>query len=88
MQMTERDEAMLAWLSLVRIADMSALRFALAGLAGASEPVSERRVRQWVARLVEMGLLERERISLRGGIRSCGSLGGGAGRSGRSCSGR
>ncbi len=64
--MTERDEAMLAWLSVVRIADMGALRFALAGLAGASEPVSERRVRQWVARLVEMGLLERERISLRG----------------------
>ncbi len=66
MQMTERDEAMLAWLSVVRIADMSAVRFALAGLAGASEPVSERRVRQWVARLVEIGLLERERISLRG----------------------
>lgn len=65
-QMTERDEAMLSWLSVVRIADTSALRFALAGLAGASEPVSERRVRQWVARLIEMGLLERERISMKG----------------------
>jgi hypothetical protein len=64
--MTDRDEAMLDWLSVVRMADMSALRFALAGLSGASEPVSERRVRQWVARLVEMGLLERERISLKG----------------------
>ncbi|MHC5797314.1 hypothetical protein ACVXZ4_14265 [Lacisediminihabitans sp. FW035] len=63
--MTERDEAMLDWLSVVRIADMSALRFALAGLAGSSAPVSERRVRQWVARLIEMGLLERERISLK-----------------------
>ncbi len=66
MQMTERDEAMLTWLSVVRIADMSALRFALAGLAGSSVPVSERRVRQWVARLIEIGLLERERISLKG----------------------
>jgi hypothetical protein len=64
--MTDRDEAMLSWLSVVRIADMSALRFALAGLAGSARPVSDRRVRQWVARLIEMGLLERERISLRG----------------------
>ncbi|MES2094556.1 MAG: hypothetical protein V4531_12200 [Actinomycetota bacterium] len=64
--MTERDGAMLAWLSVVRIADMSALRFALAGQAGASAPVSERRVRQWVARLIDMGLLERERVSLKG----------------------
>lgn len=68
MQLTERDEAMLEWLSVVRLADMSALRWALAGLAGSTEgPVSLRKAQQWTARLAEVGLVDRARPTFRDG---------------------
>ena len=50
-QVTDRDEAMLAWLNVVRMADLEAVKFALAGLAGAGEPVGKRRANQLVARM-------------------------------------
>lgn len=67
MQMTERDERMLDWLSVVRLADMDAVRWALAGFDGQERPVSLRRAQQWVARLVEAGLLDRGRPTFRDG---------------------
>lgn len=67
MRMTDRDEAMLEWLSIVRLADMEAIRWTLAGLAGASEPVSLRKAQQWVARLAEVGLVDRGRPTFRDG---------------------
>lgn len=67
MQLTERDEAMLQWLSVVRLADMEALRWALGGLSGAGEPVSLRKAQQWTARLAEVGLVDRARPTFRDG---------------------
>lgn len=74
MQMTARDERMLDWLRVVRLADMDAVRWALAGLdddvastVGEVRPVSLRRAQQWVARLVEAGLLDRGRPTFRDG---------------------
>lgn len=60
-QITNRDEAMLDWLSVVRVADTDAVRWALGAFDGAGVPVGVRRAQQWVARLAGVGLLERAR---------------------------
>jgi hypothetical protein len=60
-QITDRDEAMLDWLSVVRVADTDAVRWALGAFDGAGEPVGARRAQQWIARLAGVGLLERAR---------------------------
>lgn len=67
MQMTKRDADMLDWLAVVRVADVDAVRWALAGLAGARVPVTPRRANMWIARLVEVGLLGRARPNFRDG---------------------
>jgi hypothetical protein len=64
-QVTERDDAMMEWLDVVRMADTEAIRYALAGLAGADAPVSVRRANQWVERLVEVGWVRRTRPTYR-----------------------
>ncbi|WP_158250996.1 hypothetical protein [Cryobacterium sp. Y82] len=66
-QVTERDEALLAWLDVVRLADMDAVRWALGALSGAGEPVSLRRAQQWAARMIGTGLLDRGRVAYRDG---------------------
>ena len=68
-QITRRDEAMLDWLSVVRLADMDGIRWALAGLleGGADHPVSLRKAQQWTARLEGVGLLDRARPSYKEG---------------------
>lgn len=60
-QLTERDDLMLAWLETVRLADVQAIRWALAGLSGEAQPTSTRRAQQWAARLVDVGMLGRKR---------------------------
>ena len=65
MQKTERDDLMLGWLSVVRTADLDAVRYALAGLANAASPVSLRKAQQWTARMVEAGLVGRFRATYR-----------------------
>jgi hypothetical protein len=64
-QKTERDDLMLGWLSVVRTADLDAVRYALAGLANAPSPVSLRKAQQWTARMVEAGLVGRFRATYR-----------------------
>jgi hypothetical protein len=64
---TDRDMAMIEWLGLVRMASMDTLRYALAGLSGAGEPVSLRRAQQWVSRMREVELVDRSRPVLRDG---------------------
>ena len=64
-QVTERDDAMMAWLDVVRMADTEAIRYALAGLAQAEAPVSVRRANQWVERMVELGWAMRTRPTFR-----------------------
>ena len=68
-QLTSRDEAMLEWLSVVRMADVDAIRWALAGLAGdhTGSPVSRRKAQQWVARLAGVGLVDRARPNFQDG---------------------
>jgi hypothetical protein len=64
---TVRDEEMIEWLSIVRVTDMESIRFALAAFADATRPVSLRRAQQWVARLGELGLVDKARFTLRDG---------------------
>ena len=63
MQLTSRDEAMLEWLGVVRMADADAVRWALAALQESEPegPVSVRRANQWIARLASAGLVGRTR---------------------------
>ena len=60
---------MLGWLSTMRLADLEAIRFALAGLAGAEdgEPVTLRKAQQWVARLHGVGLVGRGKPAFQSG---------------------
>ena len=62
-QITKRDDAMLEWLGVVRMADMEAIQWALGGLAGSDQPVGRRVAQEWVARMIETGLADRERLS-------------------------
>lgn len=63
MQLTRRDEQMLDWLGVVRMADIDGVRWALAGLkdGNAEVPVSVRRANQWIARMASVGLIDRVR---------------------------
>lgn len=67
-QLTRRDELMLEWLSVVRMADMEALRWALSAFAGSGEsgPFGDRKAQQWAARMAGAGLIERVRPIHRG----------------------
>ena len=67
MQMTKRDADMLEWLSVVRVADVDAVRWALAGLAGSNVPVTPRQANMWITPLVEVALLGRARPDFRDG---------------------
>lgn len=67
MQKTKRDEAMLEWLAVVRMAGMPALRYALAGVQGLEQPVSLRRAQWWVSRMISVGLVGRTRVNYRSG---------------------
>ncbi|MEQ1735418.1 MAG: hypothetical protein ABL886_03175 [Rhodoglobus sp.] len=65
-QLTGRDEAVLEWLSVVRLADMDAMRFALAGFATNEHPVDPitlRNAQRWVSRMIKVGSIARARPS-------------------------
>jgi hypothetical protein len=64
-QITNRDELMLDWLSVVRIADIEAIRWALGAYLGTAQPVAVRRANHWVSRLAQAGLLDRARPTFR-----------------------
>jgi hypothetical protein len=64
-QWTDRDEAMVNWLLVVRLAEMDAIRWALGALSGSGVPVSTRKAQQWVVRLEGAGLVERARPTYR-----------------------
>lgn len=66
-QITRRDEQLVEWLTVVRMADMRSIRWAMAGLNGVTEPVSLRVAQKWVSRLVEVGLVDRERLTYQEG---------------------
>jgi hypothetical protein len=62
-QITRRDDEMLEWLAVVRMADMQAVQWALGALNGLGRPVGRRVGQEWVARMVGFGLVDRERLS-------------------------
>lgn len=72
-RLTERDERVIEWLRVVRIADMEAVRRVLGAYSDrvsegdAGEPVSLRFAQQRVAKLVEAGVLGRGRPTFREG---------------------
>lgn len=66
LQLTSRDEAMLDWMNVVRLADVDAIRWALSAYQhGHDGPVSVRRANHWVARMAELGYLGRANLIYR-----------------------
>ncbi|MBN9239929.1 MAG: hypothetical protein J0J03_09660 [Leifsonia sp.] len=62
LQLTSRDEAMLDWMNVVRLADVDAIRWALSAYQEDHDgPVSVRRANHWIARMAELGYLGRVR---------------------------
>ncbi len=62
LQLTSRDEAMLDWMNVVRLADVDAIRWALSAYQDDHDgPVSVRRANHWIARMAELGYLGRVR---------------------------
>jgi hypothetical protein len=66
-QFTSRDDEMLRWLGVVRLADMETVRLALGAMHGSDRGVHLRKAQNWVARLIELGLVERGRPTHREG---------------------
>lgn len=64
---TERDELMLEWLSLVKITSMEGVRWVLGALNGAAGPVSLRQAQAWAARMEKVEMVGRGRVSSVGG---------------------
>jgi len=64
---TERDELMIEWLSLVKITSMQGVRWMLGALNGTEGPVSLRKAQSWCARMEAVQLVERGRVSSVGG---------------------
>ncbi len=64
---TERDEAMIEWLSLVKITSMQGVRWMLGALNGSDGPVSLRKAQSWCARMEAVEFVERGRVSSVGG---------------------
>lgn len=56
---TRRDEQMLEWFAVVRIADMASVRWVLGALNGWTRPVSLRQAQDWCARMQSVGLVDR-----------------------------
>lgn len=64
---TDRDEAMIEWLTLVKITSMQGVRWMLGALNGTEGPVSLRKAQSWCARMEAVQLVERGRVSSVGG---------------------
>ena len=58
-QLTERDEAMLEWLRVVRMADLDAIRWTMGAFSDSDdrEPVSLRNAQRWMHRMHQIGFI-------------------------------
>lgn len=65
--MTRRDEQMLEWFSIVRVASMHSVRWVLGALNGWSAPVSLRQAQSWCLRMRTAGLIDSAQIGSVGG---------------------
>lgn len=68
-QMTDRDEAILEWLRVVRMADLDAMRWAMGALRGSGlqGPVTLRNAQRWMHRMSAVGLIGTARPGFRSG---------------------
>ncbi|GAA2751917.1 hypothetical protein [Amnibacterium kyonggiense] len=62
-----RDEQMLLWFSIVRIANVQSVRWVLGSLNGQDGPVSTRRAQTWCARMKTAGMVDRAQLGGAGG---------------------
>lgn len=62
-----RDESMLTWFQIVRIANMQSVRWVLGALNDQPGPVSVRRAQSWCARMETAGLVGRAQLGGAGG---------------------
>lgn len=62
-----RDEQMLTWFSIVRIANVQAVRWVLGALNGWASPVSSRQAQSWCSRMRTAGLIETAQMGGAGG---------------------
>lgn len=62
-QVTDRDEAVLEWLRVVRMADLKVIRWALSATSGGrrSDPVTLRNGQRWMHRMHQVGLVGTDR---------------------------
>lgn len=67
---------MFEWFSIVRIADVQSVRWALAALNDVDRPVSVRRAQSWCARMEAAGLVERAQLGGQGGALVWGTYAG------------
>jgi hypothetical protein len=62
-----RDEAVLTWFSIVRVANVQSVRWVLGALNGYSSPVSVRRAQSWCSRMETAGMVDRAQLGGAGG---------------------
>jgi hypothetical protein len=62
-----RDEQMLTWFSIVRIANVQTVRWVLGALNGWASPVSSRQAQSWCSRMRTAGLIETAQMGGAGG---------------------
>ena len=65
--MMPRDEAMLTWFSIVRVANVQSVRWVLGALNEQLAPVSTRRAQAWCARMETAGTVDRAQLGGAGG---------------------
>ena len=62
-----RDESVLGWFSIVRIANVQSVRWVLGAMNGYSSPVSVRRAQSWCSRMETAGMVGRAQLGGAGG---------------------
>jgi hypothetical protein len=76
-----RDESMLQWFSIVKIANVQSVRWVLGALNSQDHPVSVRRAQAWCARMETAGMVDRAQLGGAGGSLVWGTYAGtGAGK--------
>jgi len=82
-----RDESMLTWFQIVRIANVQSVRWVLGALNDQLGPVSVRRAQSWCARMETAGLVGRAQLRGAGGSLVWATYAG-TGQGSRTCTGR
>ncbi len=71
-----RDEQMMTWFQIVRIANVQSVRWVLGALNGQARPVSVRRAQSWCERMQTAGMVDRAQLGGAGGALVWGTYAG------------